>query len=100
MTQGFFGERGNEGGGKRDADKRKRKKKTFPACPAPSSSLSGENEGLWKCIKCKERRETDRQGGGGGGEDGGRRRRRRERCYWLSVFTSSVIEIFLSQSKK
>lgn len=53
--------------------KGKEKKKTFPACPAPSSSLSGGNEGLWKCIKCKERRETDRQGGGGGGEDGGGR---------------------------
>lgn len=78
MTEGFFGERGNEGGGKRDADKRKRKKKTFPACPAPSSSLSGGNEGLWKCIKCKERRETDRQGGGGGGEDGGGREEEEE----------------------
>lgn len=58
--------------------KGKEKKKHFqPALPPHHHSLGG-NEGLWKCIKCKERRETDRQGGGGGGEDGGGREEEEE----------------------
>lgn len=45
VTEGFFGERGNEGGGKRDADKRKRKKKHFqPALPPHHHSLGGTRD--------------------------------------------------------
>ena len=41
----------------------------------------------------EEERETER-------ERANKRGRETERCYWLTVRTSNVIEIFLSQSKK
>lgn len=70
-----------------------------PALP-PHRSLG--RKGLWKCINARERgRLTDSEEEEE--EERGRankRGRETARCYWLTVRTSSVIEIFLSQSKK
>lgn len=98
--------RGRWRDGKRGRKRCRQKEKHLQPALPPHHSLG--NKGLWKCINAGER-ETDRQGGGGEKEKGERKRERErankrgretERCYWLTVITSSVIEIFLSQSKK
>lgn len=48
-------------------------------------------------YKCKRGRETDRRGGG---ERANKRGRETEQCYWFTVITSSVAEIFLMRTKK
>lgn len=71
---------------------RQKEKHLQAALPPPS--LFGEQE-IMEMYKCKRGRLTDKEE-----EEREQIGRETERFYWLTVITSSLVEIFLLQSKK